>query len=176
MTTAELPSLPRRVNFVGTNDVSDPIRGRQIFEEADRLIPGMVRVGQVLRLENSRCGLYVVLMPCSAGIAAMLEYVAELPCSCRVIVDVRADFWNPTARLSGDMDFWLQSGWVATLERCVRAADLVTVPSPAFVDSLLELSPRVAVVPDCPDGEPTEEAVMGWSQALYLASARRRGE
>jgi hypothetical protein len=127
-----MPQPTRRINFVGANDVTDPVRGRRVFEEQGRLIPDLVVVSQSLQLETDRCGLYVVLMPCSVGIAERLEHVAALPCSCRSIVDVHADFWHPRAELAGDVDWWCEGDRIAVLERCIRAADLVTVPSPAL--------------------------------------------
>lgn len=175
MTIEDIPQPMRRINFVGSNDEVDPVRGRAVFEAQARVLPDLVRIGQGLLLETDRCGLYIVLMPAWPWIAERLEHVAALSCSCRSIVDVHADFWHPKAQLGGAIDWWRSGDHLASLERCIRAADLVTVPGPAYVDSLLKLTPNVAVVPDCPDGEPTEDAAAGWAQALMLASARSRG-
>jgi DNA-binding transcriptional LysR family regulator len=175
MNIEDIPRPMRRINFVGANDDVDPIRGRTVFEVQAQVLPDLVRIGQGLLLETDRCGLYVVLMPASPGIAERLEHVAGLPCSCRSIVDVHADFWHPKAQLGGAVDWWRSGDHLESLERCIRAADLVTVPSPEYVESLLKLTPNVAVVPDCPDGELTEEAAAGWAQAMVLASGRPHG-
>lgn len=176
MTIEDMPQPMRRINFVGANDEVDPIRGRPVFESTARVLPDLVRISQELLLETDRCGLYIVVMPGWPGIADRLERVAALSCSCRSIVDVHADFWHPKAQLGGAVDWWRSGGdHLASLERCIRAADLVTVPGSAYVESLLKLTSNVAVVPDCPDGELTEEAAAGWSQAMVLASAQPRG-
>lgn len=163
------PDLAWRINFVGTNDTSDPLRGSRLFKGQ---MATMARVSQTWRMETGRCGLYIVLMPRLPAFATRLEKISTFPCQCRTIVDVHADFWDSTATVLGAADWWREGDHIAVLEQCIRAADLVTVPSPAYVDSLLKLTSHVAVVPDCPRGEPTTRAAVAWAQAIALAQGR----
>jgi hypothetical protein len=134
----------------------------------------MAVVSQNLKLETDRCGLYIILMPSSEAAAAMVEYVATRPCVCREIVDVHADFWTPGDHVTGGRDWWERDGHIRNLERCIKAADVVTVPSARYVDSVMPMNPRVAVVPDSPGGHYTEEVAWAWQQAIMIASLSRR--
>lgn len=158
---AQSPAV-RRVNFIGCNDDSDPVRGSAVFEALAENAPEMAVVSQNLRLETDRCGLYIILMPSSEAAAAMVEHVTNQSCVCRVIVDVHADFWTPGEHVTGARDWWERDGHIPNLERCIKAADVVTVPSARYVDSVMPMNPRVAIVPDFPAGEQTEETDAAW--------------
>lgn len=170
-----LPQPPRRINFVGNGNEGDWTRGWGIYEQVAELLPHVARVGTRLELETDRCGLYVVRMPTTAGVVEALEAVAAKPCGCRVVVDVCADVWDPAAALVATDPRWWRVVARPYLERAVRAADLVTVPNPRLAEHVwLHLSRRVAVVPDCPDGEIGTEAMLAWSNATLLAVQRDR--
>lgn len=181
MSVGELPEPTRRTVYVGTNETVDPIRGRGFFEEQARLFPELVTVGDELPPSGDRCRLAVVLMPANGAIATELEDVADLTCRCRAVVDVFVDLWTPDPA-AGDayLAWWRADGRRDNLEAAIHAADLVTAPRVEILTALLERGlaawDRVAVVPDCPDGEVTEAAAVGWAQALLLASGcRHRG-
>jgi hypothetical protein len=171
-----LPQPPRRTNYVGSGNDLDWVRGRGIYEEAANLLPELVRCGDRLVLESDRCGLYVVRMPVVSGIVLTLERLAAETCGCRVIVDVCADLWTEGAELTAEDPRWWRTVARPLLERAVRVADLVTVPHPGLVDPVLALNPRVAVVPDCPDGVSTTEAMLAWTHATAIACRRDREE
>jgi hypothetical protein len=165
---------PGRMNFVGCNDVSDPLRGREMFERVAELLPEVARVSQNLNLETDRCGLYVILMPENPWIVAQIERLATVPCRCRVIVDVHANLWDETVPLTVEDPDWWGPETTRRLERSIRAADLVTVPTPALAAVVSALNPRVAIVPDCHGGDDTA-ATLAWTQATLIAAQRDRG-
>lgn len=168
-----LPQPMRRLNYVGNGNELDAVRGLAIFDEVARHLPEIVRVGTSLRLETDRCGLYVVRLPVNAGTVEALETVATKPCGCRVIVDVCVDLWSENASITGDARWW-RTVARPQLERAMRCASLVTVPVPDLVDAVMRFNERVAVVPDCPNGEVTEAALTGWMEAQLLAVSHRR--
>lgn len=168
-------SKPRRIHFIGCNDFADPIRGRACFDYLARTQPDVVVVhyDHVLTPDVDRCGLYIILMPSSEPVAWMVETISKKPCGCRAVVDVHADFWTPGDHVTGGRDWWERDGHIYNLERCIKAADAVTVPSVEYVESVMEMNPRVAVVPDSPDGSITEEAGLAWEQAIMIANLNR---
>jgi len=172
------PRWLRRVNYVGNGNDGDAVRGWGVFEQIARELPDLARMGTSLTLETDRCGLYVVRMSVTSGIVTTLERLATARCSCRVIVDVSADLWTAGAEITAADPRWWREVARPQLERAMRVADLVTVPvpHPSLIDAVSALNPRVAVVPDCPDGEITTEATLAWTQATMIASQRLRRE
>lgn len=156
------PSPLRRIRFIGCNERSDPLRGAAIFEALAEDTPEMAVVSRTLELEADRHGVYIILMPSSEAAAAMVELVTKQSCVCRVIVDVHADFWTPGAHVRGARDWWERDGHIGNLERCIKAADVVTVPSARYVDSVMPMNPRVAIVPDFRAGEQAQETETTW--------------
>lgn len=178
MTVKPRKHPPRRLHFIGSNDYADPIRGRAYFEHLARHHPDnlvTVHYDRALTIDVDRCGLFVIVMPASEAISEFFEYIATKPCGCRTIVDAHADFWTPSDRPGfGDVDWWESDGHIVNLERCMKAADAVTVPEPWYVDSVMTMNPRVAIVPDSPGGHYTEEVAWAWQQAIMIASLSRR--
>lgn len=171
-----LAQPPRRMNYVGNGNDDDRVRGLGIFEQTAELLPELVRVGTTLELETDRCGLYVVRMPANERLVAALDVIANLRCPCRVIVDVCANPWVEGG-ITGDeaaVRHWTDPITIINLTRAVRAADLVTVPSLDVVDTVRSINPRIAIVPDCPDGEVTTEAMVAWTHATMIAVQRSR--
>lgn len=173
----ELPEPTRRTVFVGTNDNVDWIRGRGFFEEQARLFPQITLVGREFGPGVDRCQLAVILQPSDPGIIAQIEHSATQLCRCRVIVDVYVDFWTPNPEISPEyLAWWTAENRLRNLEAAIRLADITVVSRPELVEVLARarLTDRVAVVPDCPDGHETEAAIVAWTEALLLASARSR--
>jgi hypothetical protein len=178
--TTILPPRQRRINYVAKGGFVDRPRGRELFEAQARIAPEMIRVGINFEVDRDRCGLWIVLMPSSENIAALLEDVSGKKCPCRSIVDVHADFWSEDAQpIDGSgrpvIAEWRDNGLLDQLERCMRAADVVTVPRGGLVGSVSQFNQNIAVVPDMPD-DPTEEQLVavsrGWVEAISIASAR----
>jgi hypothetical protein len=176
MDLSEMGTPTRRINFVGTGNATDRVRGREFFEAQEQALPGMVRVESGMRVEADRCGLFIVLMPANVHLAETMEKVIASGCGCRFIVDVHADLWTPGFEPSG-VEAWRQGGLVEVLERCIRAADVVTVPNTAYVTSVGQFNPSIVVVPDVAD-EPDNDNVIavtrGWAEAMSFAVRRQR--
>lgn len=171
--------VPRRwTHFVGSGEPTDTIRGRAMFSERAEWWPKewfvTTRFFMPPEAEHDRYPpiTTVVLQPCADGIVAGIQRIRDRGCNCcRVIVDVHADLWTPGDHLSGDGVIpWLNSGWMLpNLEKCIRAAAVVTTPHKLTVPVLLKMNPRVVIVPDTPTGGVTPELVKGWDDALMIA-------
>lgn len=172
-----MPGLAPRINFVGSGNEGDRVRGMEYFQVQQEMLPELARVGTNLALETDRCGLYVVLMPGNPGIADKIEHVASLRCGCHTIVDVHADFWQqndnlPQVTAREVWDWWFDGGHVAVLERAIRAADVITVPSTEYIPSVQQFNPNIVVVPDVSDDESEENAIAvarGWLEAIQIS-------
>lgn len=177
-----MPRKEARINFVAGGNDGDRVRGMEYFETQAEMLPDLACVGTSLTLERDRCGLYIVMQPLNVGIAERLEYIAAKPCPCHSIVDVHANFWEPVEGIpfiggQEEVFEWSHlSGGVANLERAMKAADVVTVPTAAYVPVVEQFNPNIVVVPDVADD--SEDAAWatakGWIEALQIARRHKR--
>ena len=185
MDLSEMAQPSRRINFVGSGNEGDRLRGMDYFKAQEEMFPDLAWTGTTLALERDRCGLYIVLQPGNPGVADALEHVASLSCGCHSIVDVHADFWSatpnpnlPDATPPEMWTWWHEGGHVAALERAMRAADVVTVPSVEYVSPVERFNPNVVIVPDASDNQDdTENAVAVarvWLEAIQIAARHKR--
>ncbi len=112
------------------------------------------------------------------GAVAAIEHVNA---SGKVSVyDIDDDYWNvpPTNPL---YERWRDPGLLRGLEACVRAAQVVTTPSPVLAESLRGLNPVVRVLPNMlrgedwplPERRESERVVIGWGgSASHLPDLR----
>lgn len=172
-----------RLAYVGNSNDGDAIRGQSLLE-AGEMFPKYVLTSDSWPLKalaeqpHDQCTCYIIRNP-NVAVAERLARFYPRPCACRLIVDVSAQFWQPSEVILGaHMSEAGRESWASAVTETAAIADAVTVP---WADYAQELRTCVGLnalhVPDFDgDDDSLTRQAIAWTQAIWAARNRTRAD